>query len=302
MEFKQLHSFLTIAHFGSFSSAADELFISQSSLSKQMIALEKELGCQLFDRSRRKIALTEAGEVFMRNAEPLNNGYKRLLSDLGEFSATTTLSIASIPVIAQYGISDYIAQFRGTYPGVNLTLEEREGSAILPALNDEQYELAFVRDNTLDQKQYGWVKIFRDQMVVLVSKRHALAYQTMLSLRELQNENFILFDKGTVVHELSMEACRMAGFEPRVFYASLRVESILSLVASNIGVALMMKRISEYHSHPEVVSITLEEVISSNLVIAYLKNKKLSQSARNFIDLIQTHLRKSKPEMQGVES
>jgi LysR family transcriptional regulator, transcription activator of glutamate synthase operon len=293
MEIKQVRYFLAIVEGGSFSSAADGLYISQSSLSKQMIALEKELGCQLFDRSKRKIALTEAGRIFSRHAGPLYDNYKRLLSDLVEFSSETTLSIASIPVIAQYGITDYIARFRSAYPGVPLVLEEREGATILPALNDEQYDLAFVRDNYLDAEQYGWVKIFSDQMVVLVSRNHPLSQRTQLSLTELANENFILFDKGTVVHELSVAACRQVGFEPRVFYASLRVESILSLVASNVGIALMMRRISDYHRHPEIVSIPLVETISSNLVIAYLKNKKPSWSARNFIDLIQGQLSKT---------
>jgi LysR family transcriptional regulator, transcription activator of glutamate synthase operon len=290
VEIKQVQYFLAVVENGSFSTAAEELYISQSSLSKQMISLEKELGCPLFDRSRRKIALTEAGQVFLQHAEPLNDMYKRLISDIGQYASATTLSIASIPVIAQYGISEYIARFRKVYPNISLNLEEREGSAILPALNDEQYDLAFIRDYHLDPDVFGFVKIYRDHMGVLVSRQHAFAQRDLLSLSELANENFILFDKGTVVHELSVDACRQAGFEPRVFYASFRVESVLSLVASNMGVALMMKRISEYHHHPDVVSIPLKESIASNLGIAYLKNKKRSRPAINFIELVQKQL------------
>ncbi len=66
-----------------------------------------------------------------------------------------------------------------------------------------------------------------------------------------------------------------------------------------MGVALMMRRVSEYHSNPEVVSIPLKEIISSNLVLAYLKNKKLSRSARNFIELIRSHLLANEREMEG---
>jgi DNA-binding transcriptional LysR family regulator len=110
-----------------------------------------------------------------------------------------------------------------------------------------------------------------------------------LSLAELANENFIMFDKGTVVHELTVDACRAAGYEPRIFYASLRVESILGLVASNSGVALMMKKVYNYHKHPEVVAIPLRETISSNLVLAWLKQQKLSEAASSFVDFIRSN-------------
>lgn len=287
MEIKQITYFLAIVQSGSFSAAAEDLFISQSALSKQIIALEKELACPLFDRSKRKIALTDAGQVFYRHAVQMNEIYRKLTSDLVEFIPTTTLRIASIPVIAQYGIPDYIAQFRTAYPNISLVLEEREAFAILPALKEDQYDLAFARDNYLDRDQYGFVKLCEDRFDVLVSRTHVFARRASLSLKDLANENFILFDKGTIVHELSVEACQKAGYDPRVYYASLRVESILSMVASNLGITLMMKRVGNYHHHPDVVSIPLEETITSNLGVVYLKNKKLSRVAKTFIDLIQ---------------
>jgi LysR family transcriptional regulator, transcription activator of glutamate synthase operon len=287
MEIKQIQYFLAVAKVGSFSIAADDLFISQSSLSKQIIALEKELACSLFNRSRRKITLTDAGQTFHQHAVQINDIYKKLTSDLEKFATVTTLSIASIPVIAQYGISISIARFRIAYPNINLVLEEKEASAILPALIEERYDLAFVRDNYLDKDLFEFVEICKDQLIIMVSRKHSFAQRSRVSLQELANENFILFDKGTVVRELSVEACRKAGYDPQVCYSSSRVESILSMVASNVGVTLMMKRVSDYHQHPDVVSIPMEELITSNLVIAYLKNKRISKSARIFIDLIE---------------
>ncbi len=117
----------------------------------------------------------------------------------------------------------------------------------------------------------------------VLPRQHRLAERKQISLNELSNENFIMFDKGTVVHELIMDACRSAGFEPRIFYASLRVESILGLVASNSGVALMV----EYHRHPNVVDVPLAETISSNLVLAWSKHHQLSEEAKSFIAIIQ---------------
>ena len=290
MDIKQAQYFLSVAKTGSFSAAAEELYVSQSSLSKQIIALEKELGVPLFDRSKRKIALTPAGETYLAHARNICAEYQILMADIGEHKKNLSLSIVSIPVIAQYEITSYIAKFRDAYPSINFTLDEREASAILPALDERQYDLAIIRDNYLDTKRYSHLEIAQDQLLIIVSKLHRFATRKSISLTELSNENFIMFDKGTIVHEIVLNACHKAGFTPRIFYASLRVESVVGLVASNSGISPIMGKIYEYHKHPDVVAIQLQENITSNIVITYLKNKKLSKPARNFIELIKDPL------------
>ena len=291
MELKQVTYFLTVAELGSFSAAADHLYISQSSLSKQIMALEKELGIELFDRSKRNIVLTEAGATFRKHAQQLNDEYKEMLANLKEYKRAPSLSIVAIPVIAQYGITSYIAQFQSAFPNIQLMLEEREASTILPALNDHQFDLAFVRDNYLDVEQYHVLEVDRDKFMVTLSVKHPLATRTSISLAELANENFIMFDKGTIVHELAVDVCREAGFVPRIFYASLRVESILGLVASQSGIALIMEKIFQYHKHPDVIAIPLREIVESKIVLVYPRDKKLSIPAKNFWEFIREYPR-----------
>lgn len=288
MDIKQVQCVLAVAEAGSFSTAAEELYISQSSLSKLIMALEKELGVRLFDRSHRQIALTPAGEAFLSHARTLDVAYRGLLADMVAYQATPTLTIVAIPVIAQYDIPSYVAQFRSAYPDIALTLEEREASAILPALHNHQFDMAFVRDNYLDAAQFAVKQFTGDHMVAVVSTKHRYAARACLALVELADENHIMFDKGTVVHEVAVDACRAAGFEPRIFYASLRVESVLGLVASNSGVALMMEKVVKYHQNPDVVSIPLQEVIASNIVLIAPKGRKLTWPARLFFDFVAT--------------
>jgi LysR family transcriptional activator of glutamate synthase operon len=291
MEIRQVQYFLTIVKAGSFSSAAELLYISQSSLSKQILALESELGVQLFDRSKRKITLTEAGETFLKHAPRLNAAYKSMWTDVEEFRLKKeTLSIVAIPVIAQYGITGYLAQFAQQYPHIQLALEEREAATILPTLNDHQYDLAVIRDNYVDRAQYACLEVCTDKLLAVVSQKHYCARRRSISLKELANENFIMFDKGTIVHEICVDACVKAGFEPRIFYSSLRIDSILGLVASNIGIALMMEKVFDYFKHPDVVGIPLDEVVESKIIIAALKDKKLSESAEIFIESIRKAL------------
>lgn len=291
MDVKQVQYFLAVAEAGSFSVAAEDLYISQSSLSKQIIALEKELGLQLFDRSKRKIALTEAGGVFYKHALNFNEINKALKADLEEYTTTaSSLSIAAIPVIAQYGITSYIAQFKSAYPNINFTLEEREASAILPALKTHKYDLAFVRDYHFDTNYYASLEIFKDKLMVAVSNKNRFADRKSISLTELSNENFITYNEGTLVYELSVNACKLAGFEPRVFYATLRGASIIGLVAANSGIALMMEQVFNYYQRSDVVSIPLQADITSRIILAYPKNRKLSKSAKTFLDFMKKQI------------
>jgi LysR family transcriptional activator of glutamate synthase operon len=291
MDSRQVHYFLTIVKTGSFSAAADELYISQSSLSKQIMALEKELGIQLFDRSKRQITLTEAGRIFLKYAHNIDEAHNSIRLDLEALKpGPESLSIVAIPVLAQYGIPNHIARFRETHPSIHFTLEEREGMSVLPALNSESFDLAFVRDNIVDKEQYSGLEISKDILVVVISLRNRFASRESLSMAELSNENFIMFDKGTILHNLLIQECNKAGFEPRIFYASLHIEDIIGLVASNIGIALMPEKLFEYDQHADVVSIPLVETVESNVVLVAPKNKKPSRAARTFIEFMERSL------------
>src|SRR5512136_89121 len=171
MEIRQIQYFISIVDTSSFSAAADEHYISQSSLSKMIISLEKELAVTLFDRSKRKISLTEAGEAFLRHARKLNADYKAMQVELeGYKSAADSFSIAAIPVLPQYGIATSIAQFRDRYPNIRFSLQEIDGLNILPALTEGSFDLAFTRHNYLDLNRFVSLEICKDKLLLVVSK------------------------------------------------------------------------------------------------------------------------------------
>jgi len=288
MEIRQIQYFISIVETGSFSAAADEHYISQSSLSKVIIALEKELGVSIFDRSKRKIFLTEAGEAFLGHARKLNTTYKAMVVELDGYKANVdSFSIAAIPVLTQYGITTSIAQFKDLHPNIHFSLEEIDGLNILPALDERRFDLAFTRHNYLNHDQYASLEIYRDKMLVMVSKNNQYAKRSSISLKELSKDNFIVFDKVTDLYKLIMDECGKAGFEPTVFYSSHRKVSVFGLVGTNIGLALIPAKIYEYHQHQDVLAIALEEHIECNIVLAWLKNRKLPKAASIFIDFME---------------
>ena len=289
MEIRQVQYFLSIVETGSFSAAADELYISQSSLSKMIIALEKELSVTLFDRSRRKVSLTTGGEAFLEHAGRINAAYKAMLFDMNEHrSSTNAFTIGTIPVLTQYGINALISQFKDTHPEIRFDLEEIDGQNILPALTEKRFDVVFTRHNYLDTDKFESLVICKDKLLVVVSRKNRHAGQSSLSLRDLTGDNFIVFDKVTEMYRLIMDECARAGFEPTVFYSSHRKVSVVGLVGTNIGLALMPSKIYEYHQHPDVLAIPLEQDIACNIVLAYPKDRKLPDAANHFIDYMKT--------------
>ena len=296
MEIRQIDYFLSIVDTGSFSAAANEHYISQSSLSKMIIALEKELAVALFDRSKRRVSLTEAGEAFLRHARKLKADNRAMLVEMdGYKSATDSFSIAAIPVLPQYGIATSISQFRDQYPHIQFGLEEIDGLNIIPALTELRFDLAFTRHNYLDLDQFSSVEISKDKLLLVVSKNNRHANRSSISLKELANDNFIMFDRVTDLHKLIMDECGKAGFEPTIFYSSHRKVSVLGLVQTNIGIALMPVKTYEYHRHPDVLGIPLDEYIECNIVLVSLKNRQLPKAAMTFVDFMKQASENGKP-------
>ena len=291
MEIRQIEFFLSIVETGSFSAAADKHYISQSSLSKKIIALEKEMGVTLFDRSKRQVSLTNAGEAFLEHARKIVMSHRAMVVDLdGHKSDMASFSIAAIPVLTQYGITTYIDQFREAHPKVQFTLDEIDGLNILPALEERRFDLAITRHNYLDHEKFTSFEICQDKLLVVVSKKNRHSTRSSISIKELSDDNFILFDRVTDLHKLIMVECEKAGFEPTVFYSSHSKVSVFGLVGANIGLALIPSKIFDYHNNPDVRAIPLVEDIECNIVLAYLKNKRLPQSAKAFINFLENKL------------
>jgi len=127
--------------------------------------------------------------------------------------------------------------------------------------------------NYLETDRYLYRAIASDHLLAVVSRHHRVTGRSSLALAELANENYILFDRGTIGHELAVDACRAAGFDLHIFCASRRVESVLRLVASNVGISLMMEEVVRYHSHLEVAPIPLEETSESTIILAAPKER-----------------------------
>jgi DNA-binding transcriptional LysR family regulator len=287
MDMEQLNYFIEVADCGSFSEAAVKLFTTQSSVSKRIQSLEKELQTTLFDRSRRQIRLTEAGELLLIDARVIINQYRQMLHSLEKYKhqMVQKLNIASIPVMVQYNLTGLVALFSDMHSEFQVSIQEIEGIDIAQRLKNEEFDLAFMRTEQLDDS-FSCVPITRDHLSVVLSANHPLAEQKRLSLEKLSGEKFLLLHPSTLLYDVCVRACKRAGFTPNVTYTGMRMETILSLIGQNQGISLMMDHAVSHIHQENIRMIPLEEEILSTVGLVFVKNRTLSESAKCFLDYV----------------
>jgi len=289
MDIMQLKYFLAVSQYQHITLAAEQLYISQSSLSKHISQLEDEIGLKLFDRGKRTIHLTSAGHEFLIFANEIIAKHDRMILTMQQYVQTDKgcLTIGSIPIMSQYGIHRAIAMFTKQYPDISIQTCEEKGDKIVEMLDDELLDLAIVRTATLSSNAYKVTPLADDEMVLVTNANHPLTkLKRPLPLKEAANEPFILLDSGPGLHDLCVSSCAKAGFSPSVRYQHTRIETIIGFVAENVGVSLLMRKVISFFQHPDITLLELQDPAVSTIALVFPHGKQLSPSAslfRNFL-------------------
>jgi DNA-binding transcriptional LysR family regulator len=248
MELRHLRYFIAVAEEGHITRAAERLGMQQPPLSQRIKAMERELDVRLFHRKARGVELTDAGRAFLNNA-------RAVLAQLDHTFETTRrtargeegrISIGIVPASPFHPlVPRAIRAFREAYPLVSVRLEERLGGELLELLRSEQIDVAFIRMPHADQEGLVIDRLLEEPMLVALPGTHALARsggkgESPLLLKHLARETFILYGPpGIGLREVTMAACRAAGFSPRAGQEAPRIASTLSLVAVGLGISLV---------------------------------------------------------------
>lgn len=289
MNLTRLKYFIAVAETGSFSEAAEQLYTTQSTVSKQIVALEKELNTRLFSRTSRKTELTPQGLIALDHAKTIIDNCDAMISSLAAYEnrSVQSLSIASIPVMAQYHITSILAEFSQKHPAISLNVEEVETLGILPGLENHQFDLAFMRREMLDGR-YDTIDLCADRLAAVLPPDHPLSESKELSLIQLKEEPFLLLNKETMLYSLCMNECIRAGFTPKVAYTGTRMENIVELAARGMGVSLMMEKAVSYLTGSQAAIIPLKEPVISHISLIHLKKRKMTPAANKFWNYVQS--------------
>lgn len=243
MEIRQLRYFVAVAEERSFSRAAERLHISQPPLSTQIMMLEKELGTRLFDRSNRGVTLTAAGSVFyeeMRAVLVRLEQAKTRTRQAGQ-GHVGTLSIGFVS-IADYGIlPPALKEFRAQFPAVEVQLHELTTDVQIREIRAGRLDLGIAL-GPIQETDLVFEAVLHEELVLAVPTRHRLTKaKSALDLRAFSKESFIVppRDIAPGLYDLIISRCSSSGFVPRITQHARQMQTVISLVAAGMGVALV---------------------------------------------------------------
>jgi DNA-binding transcriptional LysR family regulator len=245
LDVKRLRVLREVAAQGSFSAAADALAYTQSAVSQQIAALEREAGAVLVDRNARGVRLTEAGRALVRHADVI---IARLADAEAELDAIAgirggRLRMVSFPTAGATIAPRAIGRFRQRFPGVEVTLAPREPDEGLDCLKAGECDIALTVEAgfaRITDKAIERHPLLEDPMYVCLPECHPLARKARLKLKDLADESWILGTTGTCPDGLILQrACQGAGFEPSVAFQSDDYTAIQGFVAAGVGVCLI---------------------------------------------------------------
>ncbi|MGE0717526.1 MAG: LysR family transcriptional regulator [Alphaproteobacteria bacterium] len=245
MELRHLRYFIAVAEEGHVTRAAERLGIQQPPLSRQIAALERELGAVLFRRRPRGVEPTEAGRALLAEAHVILERVDHATAAVrraarGEQGRLVIGFTSSAPF--HPFVPAVLRRFRDAHPGVALALDESGTTELVDGLREERVDAAFVRSPIPDGVGLVLTPLLEEEMVVALPAAHALAGEdTPLRLGALAAEPFILYRRsaGAGLHDAIIAACHRAGFTPEVAQEAPRILSTLNLVAAGLGVSLV---------------------------------------------------------------
>ncbi|MER6528617.1 LysR substrate-binding domain-containing protein [Streptomyces sp. NPDC001508] len=249
MELRHLRYFVTVAEELNFTSAAKVLHISQPPLSQQISQLENELGVVLFERTSRRVAVTQAGQVLLNEA-------RRILANVQQFQQIATgvhgkelgapLRLASVSSGFSELLPAIIPAFRDLYPNVILFLSSSDPADQVKHLLDGTLDIGILRTDGSSIQGLDLITIETQEFIAVVPEGHRLSTLQRVPVGALSHEELIILPRRLSPNYVDalVAACRAAGFSPRITHQPEDDQVLLGLVACGLGIGLVPECVS----------------------------------------------------------
>jgi DNA-binding transcriptional LysR family regulator len=285
MDIRQLEYLQMVGNLSNITRAAEQLHVSQSTISLAIQRLEDELEIQLFDRSQKHLSLTTEGRAFWKKISSILLQLQDAVAEAKQFRDLQkgNFKIGVPPMIGSFLFPDILASFTAQYPQLQLTIIEEGSKTLRQLLEQSELDLAIVNlyqtTPLLDT-----LFITREQFAVCLPPNHPLATQKAIELTQLQDEPFILFKEDAYNRIAIIQACESKGFTPHVLLSSSQINTHKELVSKGMGISFLIDKIVAKSEH--LVTRPLTEPIYLEFGLAWHKDKYLSRAAQAFINFI----------------
>ncbi len=239
MLFRQIECFLAVARIGNLSRAAEEMFLTQPTLTARLKALEEEIGDQLFVRTSRGMRLTEAGREFMPYAERIVGNFQEAKRHLEELRGITggRLVIGASPGVGTYALPGLLERFSGAYPRVSVSVRTGHSENILEMTLKEEVQLGLTR--AMSHPEIESLPLYEDELVLVVDPDHRFTRRGSASISEIGEEQLIFFDNDSSYYDQTQTLFRDAGFRELRTMEVDNIEAAKRMVEHRLGVAFL---------------------------------------------------------------
>lgn len=279
--------FVELVHKNGFTKAAESLFVSQSTISKAIRALEKEYDVELIERTAKKFRLTSEGEIFYNSALKIISNYKAetefLHSQLKSKNGALYLGVPPVTVTAIYPI---IWEYRQRYPNVNLNILEVGANRIYSLVKQGAIDMGVVIQPFTDP-DFFQVPVMQSEAVLLVPPEHKLASLEAVRFSRLQHERFLLLSNEFMLHDVIIDSCKHAGFMPKIEGESAQWDLLVESVANGSGITILPKPIIDKFCGSRVCQLHLmAPEIPWIPTVIYHHNKFVTSPMTLFLEML----------------
>lgn len=289
MELRHMRYCVAIAEEASFTRASARLRIAQPALSRQIKAVEREIGFDLFQRLSHGVALTEPGRVFISGARAtlaeaeaaIQNARRAGRGELGLLRIGFTGSASFNPFV-----TGAIRDFRAAYPDVEVELVEETTSSLLERFAAGRLDVAFMRPAPGEVDHLSSHRAVTEPLVVAMPSGHAQAGRRNVPLKALADDAFVLYPRrnGRALFDLIVATCQSAGFSPKILQVAPQLTSVVNLVATGIGVSIVPASMAQVAT-AGVVYRPLTKAPRASITLVH-RSAPEPRSAAIFIDLV----------------
>ena len=274
MTLEQMREFIVLAEELNYLAAADIMYTTQATLSRHIMAMETELGFPLFTRSTKRIELTQEGALFLlyaRRAARIQDEFTAKLENARR-SISGSLKLGYNAVSTFYGFTELLTQFTAEHPQASLTITQSDVEPLIRAVKDGEIDVAFIQDDPFHPADgLERIELGSDTLVAVLPSAHPLAGRKSIRLHELSGEAFVVAQADRAPGSVFLDACRHAGFEPRLARSGVIGPAVFGWVGSGSCVALEWKVPGTIHQRASAttVIVDVEPEIRSHICLLY---------------------------------
>lgn len=289
MDLRTIENFLKLTERLNYRKTAEDIYIAQPALSRQIMQLEEDLGVMLFNRHKRKVELTEAGVYFRDEAKRILGDFERVCQHTAQIHRGEggEIRIAHSSSSMQFLLPAILAKIQKEIPSMQTVLIESTNVYEINALLNRSIDVGF-GPNVIVPKEINARTLYAENFVVLLPQDHWLSNNNFHSLAQLADENFILPSRSeSSGYVESIEAlCQNHGFIPKVAYQSGNTNTVLRLVEAGVGVSIEPKSALSGQNmnlkHIELTNISTK----SEMRMVWLRGREKELS--RFFDIVNT--------------